>query len=176
MELASRLLHGRIVAITGTKGKSTTTTLVGEMLRAAGLPARVSGNIGAPLSAEVQASTRETIHVVEVSSFQLETTSTFHPWIAALLNLSPDHLDRHANLREYYAAKARVFANQGPGDHVVVNADDAPAMKLAARRARAAAGSSRWNGLSTRGCSCTTAGSSSARVAGAGRRCCRPPR
>ncbi|MBP7570307.1 MAG: UDP-N-acetylmuramoyl-L-alanine--D-glutamate ligase [Acidobacteria bacterium] len=137
VEMASRLLRGRIIAITGTKGKSTTTTLVGEMLRSAGLPARVSGNIGSPLSAEVEGSTPESIHVVEVSSFQLETTSTFHPWIAALLNLSADHLDRHANLREYSAAKARVFANQGPGDHVVVNADDAPAMKLAARKARA---------------------------------------
>lgn len=137
VELASRLLRGRIVAITGTKGKSTTTTLVGQMLRAAGLPARTSGNIGAPLSAEVEASTPATIHVVEVSSFQLETTVTFHPWIAALLNLSPDHLDRHANLREYSAAKARVFANQGAGDHAVVNADDAPAVKLAARHAKA---------------------------------------
>ncbi len=137
VEMASRLLRGRIIAITGTKGKSTTTTLVGEVLRSAGLPARVSGNIGAPLSAEVEGSTPESIHVVEVSSFQLETTSTFHPWIAALLNLSADHLDRHANLQEYSAAKARIFANQGPGDYVVVNADDAPAMKLAARKARA---------------------------------------
>ncbi|MBP1634014.1 MAG: murD [Acidobacteria bacterium] len=137
VELASRLLRGRIVAITGTKGKSTTTTLVGRMLQAAGLPAAVSGNIGAPLSAEVDRSTPETIHVVEVSSFQLETTSTFHPWIAALLNFSPDHLDRHANLREYSGAKARVFANQGPDDVVVVNADDPPAMKLAARHAKA---------------------------------------
>jgi UDP-N-acetylmuramoylalanine--D-glutamate ligase len=135
VELASRLLRGRIVAITGTKGKSTTTTLVGQMLRAAGLPARASGNIGAPLSAEVETSTPESIHVVEVSSFQLETTSSFHPWIAALLNLSPDHLDRHANLREYTSAKARIFANQGAGDHAVVNADDPPAMKLAARKA-----------------------------------------
>ncbi len=137
LELASRLLRGRIVAITGTKGKSTTTTLVGRMLSAAGFDAPVAGNIGAPLAAKVDASTDETIHVVEVSSFQLETTVTFHPWIAALLNLSADHLDRHANLREYAAAKARVFANQGEGDWVVVNADDAPAMRLATRRARA---------------------------------------
>jgi UDP-N-acetylmuramoylalanine--D-glutamate ligase len=135
IELASRLLRGRIIAITGTKGKSTTTTLVGRMLAAAGLPASVAGNIGDPLAAKVDASTDETIHVVEVSSFQLETTETFHPWIAALLNLSADHLDRHANLREYAAAKARVFANQGAGDWAVVNADDAPAMRLAARRA-----------------------------------------
>ncbi len=137
LELASRLLRGRIVAITGTKGKSTTTTLVGRMLAAAGFDAPVAGNIGAPLAAKVDASTEATIHVVEVSSFQLETTVTFHPWIAALLNLSADHLDRHANLREYAAAKARVFANQGPDDWAVVNADDEPAMRLAARRAHA---------------------------------------
>jgi UDP-N-acetylmuramoylalanine--D-glutamate ligase len=137
LELASRLLRGRIVAITGTKGKSTTTTLVGRMLGAAGFDAPVSGNIGSPLAAKVDASTEATIHVVEVSSFQLETTVTFHPWIAALLNLSADHLDRHASLREYAAAKSRVFANQGAGDWAVVNADDPPAMKLAARRAHA---------------------------------------
>ena len=137
LELASRLLRGRIVAITGTKGKSTTTTLVGRMLSAAGFDAPVAGNIGSPLAAKVDASTEATIHVVEVSSFQLETTVTFHPWIAVLLNLSADHLDRHANLREYAAAKARVFANQGAGDWAVVNADDRPAMRLAFRRAHA---------------------------------------
>jgi UDP-N-acetylmuramoylalanine--D-glutamate ligase len=137
VELASRMLRGRIVAITGTKGKSTTTTLVGRMLASAGLQASVAGNIGDPLAAKVDASTDATIHVVEVSSFQLETVVTFRPWIAALLNLSPDHLDRHANLREYAAAKARVFANQGDGDWAVVNADDRPAMRLASRRARA---------------------------------------
>lgn len=137
VELASRLLRGRIVAITGTKGKSTTTTLVGRMLAAAGFDAPVSGNIGSPLAAQVDGSTDRTIHVVEVSSFQLETTTAFHPWIAALLNLSADHLDRHASLREYTGAKARIFANQGAGDWVVVNADDAPARRLAARRAQA---------------------------------------
>ncbi len=137
IELASRLLRGRIVAITGTKGKSTTTTLVGRMLAGAGLPVSVAGNIGDPLSAKVDGSTDDTIHVVEVSSFQLETTATFHPWIAALLNLSADHLDRHASLRDYAAAKARIFANQDAADWAVVNADDAPAMRLAARRAMA---------------------------------------
>jgi UDP-N-acetylmuramoylalanine--D-glutamate ligase len=137
VELASRMLRGRVIAITGTKGKSTTTTLVGRMLASAGLPASVAGNIGDPLAAKVDASTDETIHVVEVSSFQLETTVTFRPWVAALLNLSADHLDRHANLREYAAAKARVFANQGESDWAVVNADDRPAMRLASRRARA---------------------------------------
>ena len=95
VELASRWLKGRVIAITGTKGKSTTTALTGLMLEASGVRARVGGNIGAPLSAQVEDSTPDTVHVVEVSSFQLETTDRFHPWIAALLNFSPDHLDRH---------------------------------------------------------------------------------
>ncbi len=89
------------IAITGTKGKSTTTTLVGRMLEAAGRTVLVGGNIGAPLSAQVDASTPDTLHVVEASSFQLETTDTFHPWIAVLLNFSPDHLDRHPDLDGY---------------------------------------------------------------------------
>ena len=94
LELASRWLLGPIVAITGTKGKSTTTTLVGRMLEAAGKRVLVGGNIGVPVSAQVDASTADTVHVIEASSFQLETTDTFRPWIAALLNFSPDHLDR----------------------------------------------------------------------------------
>lgn len=137
IELAASMLRGRIIAITGTKGKSTTTTLVGRMLAEAGFRAPVSGNIGAPLSAQVDSSTDDTIHVVEVSSFQLESTFTFHPWIAALLNLSADHLDRHANLREYTAAKARVFANQTAGDWTVVNAEDKPALRVVSKRAKA---------------------------------------
>jgi UDP-N-acetylmuramoylalanine--D-glutamate ligase len=136
VELAWRLLRGRVIAITGTKGKSTTTTLVGRMLREAGVPAAVSGNIGAPISAQVEPSTPETIHVVEVSSFQLESTNSFRPWIAALLNLSADHLDRHANLREYAAAKARIFANQDANDWAVLNADDRPALTLARRHVK----------------------------------------
>ena len=98
LELASRWLRGRIVAITGTKGKSTTTTLTGRMLEAGGHRVLVGGNIGLALSAQVDESTEDTIHVVEASSFQLEATDTFHPWIAVLLNFSPDHLDRHADL------------------------------------------------------------------------------
>ncbi len=135
IELAWRWLEGRVIAITGTKGKSTTTTLVGRMLAAAGFDARVSGNIGRPLSAQVEGSTPDTLHVVEVSSFQLETTVTFRPWIAALLNLSADHLDRHASEAEYADAKARAFANQEAGDWVVVNADAPAALALAARSA-----------------------------------------
>jgi UDP-N-acetylmuramoylalanine--D-glutamate ligase len=131
LELASRWLRGRIVAITGTKGKSTTTTLTGRMLEAGGHRVLVGGNIGHALSAHVDESTDDTIHVVETSSFQLEGTDTFHPWIAVLLNFSPDHLDRHADLAEYAAAKARVFANQTPDDWAVLNADDEPSQVLA---------------------------------------------
>jgi UDP-N-acetylmuramoylalanine--D-glutamate ligase len=130
LELASRWLRGPIVAITGTKGKSTTTTLVGRMLTAAGRRVLVGGNIGVPLSAQVEQSTDDTVHVVEASSFQLESTDTFHPWIAALLNFSPDHLDRHADEAEYAAAKVRIFANQQPRDWLVVNADSAEATRL----------------------------------------------
>jgi UDP-N-acetylmuramoylalanine--D-glutamate ligase len=138
LELASRWIEGPIIAITGTKGKSTTTTLVGRMLRSAGRDVLVGGNIGVPLSAQVDRSTPATIHVVETSSFQLETTSTFHPWIALWLNFSDDHLDRHPSIESYAAAKARIFANQSAEDWAVVNADDATAMArsagIAARR------------------------------------------
>jgi UDP-N-acetylmuramoylalanine--D-glutamate ligase len=130
LELASRWLRGPIVAITGTKGKSTTTTLVGRMLAAAGRRVMVGGNIGYPLSAQVDGSTSDTVHVVEASSFQLETTDTFKPWIAALLNFSPDHLDRHPDQAAYAAAKMRIFANQQSQDWAVVNADSQEAMQM----------------------------------------------
>ncbi len=130
LELASRWLQGRIIAITGTKGKSTTTTLVGKMLEASGRKVRVGGNIGVPLSEHVDESTPDTVHVVEASSFQLETTDTFHPWIAALLNLSTDHLDRHPDLASYARAKQRVFANQRPTDWRVLNADQPETLTL----------------------------------------------
>jgi UDP-N-acetylmuramoylalanine--D-glutamate ligase len=131
LELASRWLRGRIVAITGTKGKSTTTTLTGRMLEAGGHRVLVGGNIGHALSAQVDDSTEDTIHVVETSSFQLECTDTFHPWIAVLLNFSPDHLDRHADISEYAAAKARIFTNQTTEDWALLNADDEPSQTLA---------------------------------------------
>jgi UDP-N-acetylmuramoylalanine--D-glutamate ligase len=130
LELASRWLRGPIVAITGTKGKSTTTTLVGRMLEAAGKRVLVGGNIGHPVSAQVDASTADTVHVIEASSFQLETTDTFRPWIAALLNFSPDHLDRHPDQASYGAAKLRIFANQGSQDWAVVNADSPEAIEM----------------------------------------------
>lgn len=137
LELAWRWLRGRVVAITGTKGKSTTTTLVGRMLAEAGVKAIVGGNIGLPLSAQVADSTPDAVHVVEVSSFQLETTEAFRPDIAVALNFSPDHLDRHRSVQEYAAAKARIFANQTPDDLAIVNAEDPEVVAWAARgRAR----------------------------------------
>jgi UDP-N-acetylmuramoylalanine--D-glutamate ligase len=128
LELASRWVKGPIVAITGTKGKSTTTTLLGRMFKESGRDVLVGGNIGVPLSAQVEASTPDTVHVVEVSSFQLETTVTFRPWIALWLNFADDHLDRHPTVDAYAAAKARIFANQQPTDWAVVNADDTTVM------------------------------------------------
>jgi len=131
LEFAWRWVTGRVIAITGTKGKSTTTTLIGRMLEAAGRKAMVGGNIGTPLSAQVEAATADTVHVVETSSFQLETTTTFHPWIAVWLNFADDHLDRHPTIASYAAAKARIFANQDAGDWAVLNADDAAVLEHA---------------------------------------------
>jgi UDP-N-acetylmuramoylalanine--D-glutamate ligase len=128
LELASRWLRGRVIAVTGTKGKSTTTTLLGRMIAADGKRVLVGGNIGVPLSSQVDESTPDTIHAVEVSSFQLETTTTFRPWIALWLNLAADHLDRHPSVAAYADAKARIFANQRAEDWAVVNLDDAIVM------------------------------------------------
>ncbi len=133
IELASRWLRGRVIAITGTKGKSTTATLTGRMLEAAGFKVTVGGNIGLPLSTQVEDSTPETLHVVETSSFQLEQIDRFHPWIAVLLNISVDHLDRHPDVAAYVAAKARIFENQTAEDWAVANADDPMVLELAAR-------------------------------------------
>jgi len=133
LELAWRWAQGRVIAITGTKGKSTTTTLVGRILRAAGMDVTVGGNIGVPFSSLVEASTAETVHVIEASSFQLETTDAFHPRVAAVLNVTPDHLDRHGSLAAYADAKARIFTNQTPADCAVLNADDDGARALASR-------------------------------------------
>jgi UDP-N-acetylmuramoylalanine--D-glutamate ligase len=126
MELASRFVAATIVAITGTNGKSTTTTLVGDMLRATGRPTFVGGNLGDPLAEAVGTPAAETggFCVVEASSFQLETTVTFHPHVAVLLNISADHLDRYGDLDAYAAAKARIFNAQTADDFAVVNLDD----------------------------------------------------
>ncbi|MEA2699133.1 MAG: UDP-N-acetylmuramoylalanine--D-glutamate ligase [Myxococcales bacterium] len=131
LELSSRFIEAPMVAITGTNGKSTTTTLCGLMLRATGQPTFVGGNLGTPLGEAVgtPAGSVRGYCVVEVSSFQLETTKTFHPRVAILLNITPDHLDRYASMEEYAAAKARIFLGQGPGDFAVVNVDDPLVMR-----------------------------------------------
>jgi UDP-N-acetylmuramoylalanine--D-glutamate ligase len=135
VELAFELLEGEVVAITGSNGKSTTTAMTGALLAAGGFPVEVCGNIGKPLSAVV-AGPLGRLFVVELSSFQLETIHRFRPRAAALLNLSPDHLDRHGDLRGYLASKQRIFMNQGPGDLAVLNADevDVAATPTASRR------------------------------------------
>jgi UDP-N-acetylmuramoylalanine--D-glutamate ligase len=126
MELASTLVEGTLVAITGTNGKSTTTTLTGALVKASGVPTFVGGNLGEPLAEAVgtRAAALGGVMVVEASSFQLETVERFHPRIAVLLNVTPDHLDRYPDIEGYAAAKARVFRAQGPSDFAVVNADD----------------------------------------------------
>ena len=131
LELAWRWLRGRVVAVTGTKGKSTTVVLAGRMLAAGGRDVLVGGNVGTALSSQVDESTPETVHVVEASSFQLELTDTFRPSIAVLLNLHRDHLDRHGGYAAYAAAKARIFANQTGADTLVVNADDPEVLRMA---------------------------------------------
>jgi UDP-N-acetylmuramoylalanine--D-glutamate ligase len=133
LELGYRYLKGRVVAITGTKGKSTTTAALGAMLREAGGDVRVGGNIGTAVTGLVEGSTDATTFVLEVSSFQLETSDTFHPQVAVFLNLSADHLDRHLSFEEYAQAKARIFARQEAGDWAVVNADDPGVLALAAQ-------------------------------------------
>jgi len=125
VELASRFLRGRIVAITGTNGKTTTTTLIGEMLKDAGMNVQVGGNIGTPLISMVDSSRDDGWAVVEVSSFQLETIVDFHPTVAAVLNVTPNHMDRYDSLMDYAGAKHRVFTNQAAGDVAILNADDA---------------------------------------------------
>jgi len=133
IELAYRLGKGQYVAITGTNGKTTTTTLTGEIFSEAGRRTRVVGNIGVAVVKEAVEGTEDTWFVTEVSSFQLEPIRQFHPRISAILNLTPDHLDRHKTMEGYVNAKARVFENQGPEDYFVVNRDDALAWKLAER-------------------------------------------
>jgi UDP-N-acetylmuramoylalanine--D-glutamate ligase len=124
IELASRYLKDRIVGITGTNGKTTTTTLIGELLKDAGLPVQVGGNIGKPLISLVESSRDDGWIVAELSSFQLETIKQFHPNVALVLNVTPNHMDRYENLMEYAAAKHRIFLNQTPDDVAILNADD----------------------------------------------------
>ena len=124
IELASRFLRGHIVAITGTNGKTTTTTLIGAMLKDGGMNVQVGGNIGTPLISMVESSRDEGWTVAEVSSFQLETIVDFHPTVAAVLNVTPNHLDRYDSLTDYAAAKHRIFRNQTASDVAILNRDD----------------------------------------------------
>jgi UDP-N-acetylmuramoylalanine--D-glutamate ligase len=124
LELSYELGHGRYAAITGTNGKTTTTTLVGEIFKAAGEKTVVAGNIGTPVLAKSTKATDDTWLVTEVSSFQLETVDKFRAHIAAFLNLTPDHMDRHGDMKTYGDTKARVFANQLPEGYLIYNADD----------------------------------------------------
>ncbi len=124
VELAARYLKGRIVAITGSNGKTTTTSLIGELLRDAGLPVQVGGNIGKALISMIDDSRDDGWTVAELSSFQLETITTFRPSIAVVLNVTPNHMDRYETFNDYAAAKHRIFMNQTEDDVAVLNADD----------------------------------------------------
>jgi UDP-N-acetylmuramoylalanine--D-glutamate ligase len=133
VELAARFLQGQMVAITGSNGKTTTTSLCGEMLEKAGKKTQVGGNIGRPVTDLIEESTGETWSVLEISSFQLETIESFRPKIAAILNITPDHLDRHGDFATYAAAKARIFENQQADDFAVLNADDKTCVEIAGK-------------------------------------------
>src|SRR6266511_945798 len=136
IELTARFLEGKIVAITGSNGKTTTTTLTGEIIASGGRKTLVGGNIGTPAITFVEQSSPDTWVVLEISSFQLETIESFRPHIAAVLNITPDHLDRHGSMENYLAAKTRIFENQatenqGAGDYAVLNADHEVTRRLA---------------------------------------------
>jgi UDP-N-acetylmuramoylalanine--D-glutamate ligase len=133
LELAARFLKGKILAITGSNGKTTTTALTGEILKEAGYPTLVAGNIGVAVVGLIDESTDRTWSVLEVSSFQLESTEQFHPQIAVILNITPDHLDRHGTFENYALAKERIFAVQDANDSVVLNADNPRTAEAEAR-------------------------------------------
>lgn len=135
VEVAYRLCRAPIMAVTGTNGKTTTTTLIGEMLKTSQKNVVVGGNIGAALSEEVTKVPGEGAVAAEISSFQLEGVKKFHPHIAAVLNVTPDHLDRHKTMPIYIAMKERIFANQGPEDFLILNYDD-PIVRDMARKTR----------------------------------------
>jgi len=131
VELADRFLHGRLIGITGSNGKTTTTSLIEHILRNAGFSTILAGNIGTPLIARVEHTGDDSITVVELSSFQLELIETFRPNISVFLNLTADHLDRHHTFEAYGHAKARIFENQTASDSAVLNADDPATTPLA---------------------------------------------
>ncbi len=135
VELAAPFLLGRTMGITGTNGKTTTTALVGHILRASGIPAQVGGNIGTPVTAMVETSRADQWNVLELSSFQLETISEFHADIAVALNVTQNHLDRHHTFANYAAAKGRLFETQRAGAFAILNADDPTCVTYASRTA-----------------------------------------
>jgi UDP-N-acetylmuramoylalanine--D-glutamate ligase len=133
VELASRFLQGQVVAITGSNGKTTTTSLSGKIFADAGRDTLVGGNIGLPVIDLIAKSTAETWSVLEVSSFQLETVEEFRPHIAVVLNITPDHLDRHGTFENYAAMKARITARQTAEDFLVLNGEDTPTQMIAGK-------------------------------------------
>ncbi len=132
IELTARFLQGNIVAITGSNGKTTTTTLTGEIIASGGRKTLVGGNIGTPAITFVEQSSADTWVVLEISSFQLESIETFRPHISAILNVTPDHLDRHGSMENYIAAKTRIFENQTADDFAILNSDSEICRGLAA--------------------------------------------
>jgi len=160
IELAYAIASGPIIAVTGSKGKSTTTALIGHLLRSAGIAARVGGNIGNPLVRETASAQPDEWIVAEVSSFQLEGIRTFAPRISVLLNISPDHLDRYHSMEEYAEAKYRIFANQKPDDIFIGNADDGHCAALRSGAGRTVPCRALWYGMdpSDRGLTATLEG------------------
>jgi UDP-N-acetylmuramoylalanine--D-glutamate ligase len=130
VELAARFLRGRLIGITGSNGKTTTTTLAGELLAGAGLHTQVGGNIGAPLISLVETSRDDGFTVIELSSFQLEAVERMRLFVSVIINITPDHLDRYDSMDDYAAAKANVFRNQTADDFAVLNADDERVSKM----------------------------------------------
>ena len=133
LELAAQFLKGKILAITGSNGKTTTTALTGEIMSVAGIETQVGGNIGVPVVDLIPQSSDDSWSVLEVSSFQLESTEQFHPQIAVILNITPDHLDRHGTFENYALTKERIFKAQTKADALVLNAENARAAAAAAR-------------------------------------------
>ncbi|MBQ8130842.1 MAG: UDP-N-acetylmuramoyl-L-alanine--D-glutamate ligase [Clostridia bacterium] len=131
LELGARLTRGRLVAITGTNGKTTTTTLTGEFFRSTGKTTHVVGNIGYPITETAGISRPDDVTVAEVSSYQCESVSTFHPDVAACLNITEDHLARHGTMEEYVRMKRRIFLQQTPRDVAVFNYDDETCRRMA---------------------------------------------
>jgi len=130
IELAARFIRGRLIGITGSNGKTTTTTLTGELLKGAGLPTQVGGNIGTPLISLVETSRDDGLTVVELSSFQLEAVERLRLFVSVIINITPDHMDRYDSMDDYAAAKANVFRNQTMEDIAVLNADDERVSKM----------------------------------------------